>query len=229
LLVCQVEEVAKRFEDLKDDQLTPNAFRGSYYVYQGELDVTEQIELGGKGQYIQGDARMNYDVIDEPRTTFEDVDGFEVVDDNGKLYAIVQEDSGNMYGERAFIVPLEHEDDGSELTYYFLAMSGGPENTRMKAGVSIPKGTFSAPDSHEFSGVFDASGFFAKDDSGDFVLSASDSGLEKRQADASVPINEKNILFVLQAHSQNGGILSAFQLDRGGQIYLLRPKLPEDA
>lgn len=132
-----------------------------------------------------------------------------------------------MYGERVFLAPLEHDDDDNELTYYFLAMSGGQENTRMAAGVSIPRGTFSEATSHEFSGVVDVSGFLAKDDDGNFIMSSSDDGFAKRQADAAVAINDKNIVLVLQAHSQNGGILSAFQLDRGGQLYLLQPNIPE--
>ncbi|KAG7369578.1 hypothetical protein IV203_027324 [Nitzschia inconspicua] len=223
-----VEDVVGRFESLRDGQMAPNAFRGSYYVYQGELDITEQIELGGKGQYVNGDATMNYD-NPEDRITFEDIDGLEVLADGDELYVLIQEDSGNQYGERAFLAHLEHEDDGEELTYYFLAMSGGTMNTRMQAGVSVPKGTFTRATAHEFSGVVDLSAFFATDDSGDFVLSASDDGFAKRQADASVAINDKDILLVLQAHTQSSGILSAFQLDRGGQIYQLKPKLPEDA
>lgn len=42
------------------------------------------------------------------------------------LFVIIQEDSGNDLGERMFISSvLEHEDDGEELTYYFMGMSGG--------------------------------------------------------------------------------------------------------
>lgn len=97
----------------------------------------------------------------------------------------------------------------------------------MVAGVSIPRGTFSQATAHEFSGVVDVSGFLAKDDDGNFVMSSSDTGFERRQADATVAINDKNIVLVLQAPSQNGGIFSAFQLDRGGQLYLLQPNIPE--
>jgi hypothetical protein len=206
--------------------MTPNAFRGTYYVYQGVMDVTEQIQLGGKGQYVNGDATMNFDNPEEPRVTFEDVDGLEAVEYDGQLYIILQEDSGNQYGERVFLAPIEHEDDGEELTYYLLAISGGALNTRNVAGVSIPAGTFARASAHEFSGVVDMSGFFVKDDSGAYVLSANGTGYDKRRADAMVPINEKNIVLHLQAHSYMNGVLSAFQLDRGGQIYLFRPNLP---
>jgi len=75
------------------------------------------------------------------------------------LYAIIQEDSGNVLGERMFITKLEHEADGKELEYHFIAQSGGSHNTRMKMGVGIPARTNMAPGGHEFSGVIDMSAF----------------------------------------------------------------------
>jgi hypothetical protein len=212
---------------MEEGQMAPNAFRGTYYVYQGATDITEQIELGGKGQYVKGDATMNYDDAEDPKTSLVDLDGIEAFVYEDKLYALLQEDSGNQYGERVFLVPLEHEDDGEELTYYFLCMSGGTLNTRNAAGVSIPSGTHGKANAHEFSGSFDTSAFFVKDADGEYVLSASGNGYDKRQADAMVPINEKNIIMNLQAHNYDDGILASYQLDRGGQIYLLRPNLPD--
>lgn len=209
----------------------PAMFEGSYFVYQGELDVTSQIELGGKGQYADGkSALMNYDNWDGGKVTFEDIDGFEVFEgQDGKLYCMFQEDSGSDYGERMFITgPLEHDADGVELTYYFVAMSGGSHNTRMMAGVGIPAGTNCHSGGHEFSGLFDISGFLVKDDSGDFVLSASDFGDKKRMADAMVHINDKIILVGLQSHNLDCGIIEAFHLDRGGQWLLYQPNLPVD-
>ena len=182
----------------------PAMFDGDYFVYQGEVDVTEQIMLGGKGQHTEGrNATRNYDKSGikngaEGKVTFEDIDGFEVVEDDGKLYAIIQEDSGNKLGERALISSaLEHEADGDELTYYFVAMSGGDLNSRIAAGVGIPKGVAChdgekyVTGSHEFSGAFDASGLVRKDESGSFIMKASDTGLIKREQDRLTPINDK--------------------------------------
>ena len=94
--------------DIKEilDNLPAGQFPGdisaTYKVYQGELDITSQIELGGKGQYADGkNATRNYDTVDSAKVTFEDIDGFEVVEGpDEKLYAVIQEDSGNDYGER---------------------------------------------------------------------------------------------------------------------------------
>jgi hypothetical protein len=200
---------------------------GNYRVYQGEFDVRDQIVLGGKGQYANetADATSNWDDYQFAKVTSEDIDGLEVLEGpDGKLYAILQEDSGNQYGERMLLAPLEHERDGKKLSYYFLAMSGGVQNTRMLGGVSVPAGTFTSASSHEFSGIFDLSGLLVRDDSGAFVLSAADTGAAKRAADRLLDINDKMIIVNLQAPSQSSGYFEAFQLDRGGQIYMLQPK-----
>jgi hypothetical protein len=207
----------------------PATFDGDWFVYQGENDVTGQIQMGGKGQHADGrDALRNWDdAAGEGKVTFEDIDGLELfVSDDGSLYAMIQEDSGNDYGERMFIVgPLEHEDDGNDLTYYLVALSGGVKNTRMVEGVGIPAGTNCDPGSHEFSGLFDLSGLLRMEN-GTFVMSATDEGNVKRAQDALVNINDKQILVGLQAGNLHCGIIEAFQADRGGQWLMYQPKLP---
>ena len=83
------------------------------------------MELGGAGIYRDGyDAKVNYSTrnsnnITRPINTFEDVDGLEAIVDGDSLRLIIQEDSTSYYGDRMFITsPLEHNDDGKELTYY---------------------------------------------------------------------------------------------------------------
>ena len=229
LLLCntQVNDVPEILSAMGGD--LPDVFPGEYFVYQGELDITSQIELGGKGQYINGtDATMNYDKSPAGKVTFEDIDGFEVLEGtDGQLYAVIQEDSGNKHGERMFVTRLEHARDQGELTYYFVAMSGGALNTRFGNGVGIPKGSWSKPAGHEFSGVFDMSAFFLKQEDGSYFVKASDTGEAKRKADRLVDINNKHVMVNVQAHTQVGGLFAAFQLDRGGQIYLWTPDIPE--
>lgn len=210
----------------------PMSFEGTYYVYQGEHDITKQIQLGGKGQYAYDrDALLNWDdATGDGKPTFEDPDGFEVFADGDKLYAMIQEDSGSDYGERMFITSaLEHEIDGKDITYYFVAMSGGDLNTRMASGVGIPAGTNCGARAHEFSGLFDMSGLLRKAEDGKFALSASDSGLHKRKNDKMTKINDKTILLGLQAHNMACGVIKYFGADRGGQWLLYQPAIPADA
>ena len=236
----------------------PESIDATYYVYEGERSIFDQIDLGGKGHYKNGqDARWNCDSssLNETtnmcsKTTFEDIDGFEVVEGkDGKLYGIIQEDSGNRFGDRMFITsPLEHLDDGNMLTYYFVAFSGGNLNSR--SAVGIPAGTAGDPSAHEFSGVFDLSGLLAmnrievdpsdinahhgerkiRELSGkyymeEFMVRADDTGVAKRAADRSVDINDKSIIIVLQAHDLKAGMIADLQLDRGGQWYIYQPDI----
>lgn len=225
LYVYNVQEILNKGE-------LPEMFPGSYFVYQGEVDVTGQIELGGKGRYADGrDAILNWDnAAGEGKKTFEDIDGFEVFADGEKLHAMMQEDSGNNYGERMFITSaLEHETDGKGLTYYFVAMSGGANNTRMKAGVGIPAGTNCGPAAHEFSGLFDMSGLLRKRRDGKtFSLRKGDTGKEKRMWDRVTSINRKKILVGLQAHNMACGVIKYFGADRGGQWLFYQPDIPTE-
>ena len=209
----------------------PEKIPSTYTNLQGEVDITAQIELGGKGMKANGEPQLTnsdkYSVADDgtisdsAKVTFEDIDGFEWLasSDNANGYVVIQEDSGNDFGERTFISKVEI---GTPLTYYFIAMSGGDDNTRMKNYVAVPAGSAGSPNGHEFSGVIDLSGMLAKDSSGNYMASAGD-GQSKRAAEAMVPIDEKIIAMGLQAHSINKGVISALRGDRGGQIYAYLP------
>ena len=148
----------------------PSELDASYFVYQGENDITAQIDLGGAGLYnivpeCPGavDANVNCDRDYSVKSTFEDIDGLEIIAASDGLFAVIQEDSGNDLGERMFMSSaLEHEKDGKEISYHFMAMAGGKYNTRMAAGVGIPATSNGGGGSHEFSGVIDLSGMLAK-------------------------------------------------------------------
>ncbi|CAJ1928809.1 unnamed protein product [Cylindrotheca closterium] len=222
----------------------PSEFDSIYYVYQGENPVNDQIARGGEGKYNVVDvcfdlnnAQRNCDADYSVQSTFEDVDGLEIIAAKEGLYAVIQEDSGNDLGERMFISSLlEHNLDGHELGYHFMAMSGGKYNTRMAEGVGIPAGSNTEGNAHEFSGVIDLSGILKKATSESrrelntqgvdkgFEISAGD-GYGKRQCELEVPINEKLIALGLQAHNMNGGIVGALKADRGGQVLIYQPNI----
>lgn len=134
---------------------------------------------------------------------------------------MIHEDGGNDFGERKFLAKL-----GAPMKYYFVAMSGGSENSRQKANVSAVEAVFRNPASHEFSGATDISGLLAKNGDGSFKLSPGDVTGMKRTIDAQVAINDKNIIVTLQAHSNWGGWTESFNPDAVGQILLYKPLLP---
>lgn len=229
--IFDVTGVKDLLDSVSDGQF-PDKVPAMYTMLEGERDITAQIHLGGKGKKANGEDQTtmsdSYSVAedgtisDSAKKTFEDIDGFEWIaaSDNADGYVIIQEDGGNDFGERTFISKVET--DGSLQQYYFIAMSGGDDNTRNKARVGIPVGTnvgyWDASSDHEFSGVTDFTGF----------INGAEAGVpgSKRAKEAAVHVNEKLIAFGLQAHSLTGGVIEAFHGDRGGQVYAYQPNLP---
>ena len=210
----------------------PTHFDGTYEMIEGETTgLNTRINLCSGGQCTQGklaaagkDATEMYDNDGSWKTTFEDVDGLEwiVAEKAGSKtvglhgssyeyedYFVIQEDSGNHYGDRLLIAEMPAANTAA--TYNFVAMAGGKSNTRMKSGVSIPAGTFNKATGSEFSGVADASGALRQTTMG---------GAARRIKEIQVGINNKSILIGLQQHSISKGVVETFGADRGGQIYM---------
>ena len=208
----------------------PTRIAATYTVLQPETSVVNQIQLGGKGKYANGnDARYNFrisgGVVSAPIPSFRAVDGLEWIAAAGSTngYVIIQEDSTSPLGERTFISKVRT--DGVPMTYYFIAFAGGHFNTRMLARVGVPALTAASPTGHEFSGIIDLSGMLARDASGNWIATAG-VGATKRMAERLVPINNKTIVLGMQAHQQTAGIIRAMGGDRGGQLYTYKPQLP---
>jgi hypothetical protein len=193
----------------------PLSFSATYEIIEGESDVSDRIVLHGKG--VRADGGLQTHMNDgKNKETFEDIDGLEwIAAAGGKDYIIIQEDGGNQFGERTFLAEIPPS--GVKPTYAFIAQAGGAQNTRTgaKNKVSVPAGTWSRATASEFSGVADLSG----------ILQASTGlgGKARRDADAAVAIEDKYIAFGLQQHSQGGGIIDDFRVDRGGQILIWKP------
>lgn len=213
------------------DACFPDTIPSTYTNLQGEVDVTSQIMLGGKGQYKDGfDALRNYDSsgyadgAGTGKVTFEDIDGFEWLasSDSEHGYVVIQEDSSSKLGERTFISKVEV---GTPMTYYFIAMAAGSDNTRQLALTGIPARSTAGPGTAEFSGVIDLSGLLAKSGNS-YMVKASDKGYKTREAEKTVAINDKLIAFGLQIHSTPKGLIRQFNVDRMGQLLAYKPNLP---
>jgi hypothetical protein len=192
----------------------PQSISGATYeMIEGESKVDDRIELNGKGKRADGKySTLMNDGTD--KTTFEDIDGLEWIKASDGEYFIIQEDGGNRYGERMFISKRPAANVLSQ--YHFIAQAGGSKSSRSLANVGVPVKTMGNPTAYEFSGVADLSGILKQTTMGGFA---------RRAAEATVAINEKLIALGLQAHGINRGIIQAFGLDRGGQVFVYQPKI----
>jgi len=202
----------------------PQSISGvTYEMIEGESKVDDRIVLGGKGKRADGkfstlmtDTNSTDKVSDVDKTTFEDIDGLEWIMASDGDYFIIQEDGGNRYGERMFISKRPAANVLSQ--YYFIAQAGGDKNSRGIAKVGVPAKTAGTARAYEFSGVVDLSGILTQTTMG---------GSARRAAEAAVAINNKLIALGLQAHGITEGIIQAFGLDRGGQIFVYKPNVED--
>ena len=106
----------------------------------------------------------------------EDPDGLAWIKGSDGDVLIVDEDSGNAYGERKFVLPLGPDMQlRDESSGYFLAMAGGELSPRNAAKASALGGTFYLHDPEEnkytdaeFSSSWDVTGLFARKSDGSF-------------------------------------------------------------
>ena len=141
---------------------------------------------------------------------------------------IVDEDSGNDYGERKLALVINEdtlavEPDG---TGYFLAQAGGNKNPRALAGVSTYGETYSSPSGSEFSGSWNVTALVATKADGSFYSEAELAGSGVQNVEQSRQLSDHRFIGVVQHAGESGGAVAAGKADYGGQIFMFSIDLP---
>jgi hypothetical protein len=155
-------------------------------------------------------------------------DGLTWVKSSDADVLIVDEDSGNDYGERKYALvinpdTLAVEPDGIG---YFLAQAGGTKNPRAAAGVSTYGGTYEAPRGSEFSGSFDVTALVARKADGSFYSQEELAGNGHQVIEQSRPLADHVFIGVVQQGGESAGAVEATKADYGGQIVMFNMQLP---
>jgi hypothetical protein len=157
-----------------------------------------------------------------------DPDGLAWVKSSNADILIVDEDSGNDYGERKYALVLNKdtlaiEPDG---TGYFIAQAGGTKNPRAIAGVSAYGGTYESRSNSEFSGSWNVTALVTKKADGSFYSQQELAGNGVQMVEQSRPLSEHVFIGVVQQRSESGGAVKATKADYGGQIFMFSLDLP---
>ena len=141
---------------------------------------------------------------------------------------IVDEDSGNDYGERKFALVLNEDTLAIEpdRTGYFLAQAGGNKNPRALAGVSTYGGTFETKSGSEFSGSWNVTALVATKADGSFYTQEELEGNGVQIVEQSRPLSEHVFIGAVQHGGESGGALKAVKADYGGQLFMFSIDLP---
>ena len=144
---------------------------------------------------------------------------------------IVDEDSGNDFGERKFALVIDP--DTMALTIegkgYFLALAGGESNPRAAAGASALGGAVSKAKSSEFSGTWNVTALVARKPDGSFYTAEELAGTGEQRVNGTRTINEQVLIGVVQHRTESGGQVQAVKADQGGQLFIFQLDLPKQA
>jgi hypothetical protein len=157
-----------------------------------------------------------------------DPDGLLWVKSSDADILIVDEDSGNDYGERKYALVINEdtlaiEPDGEG---YFIAQAGGSKNPRALAGVSTYGDTYEAPRGSEFSGSWNVTALVATKADGSFYTQEELAGNGVQIVEQSRPLSDHVFIGVVQQPGESAGAVEATKSDYGGQLFMFSLDLP---
>lgn len=144
---------------------------------------------------------------------------------------IVDEDSGNDFGERKFAIVLDPRNmkPTEPGKGYFLAQAGGSANPRAAAAASVYGGTFSSATSSEFSGTWDITALVTRKADGSFYSMSEVAGRGLQDIHNRIPLRDHVFIGVVQHRGESGGPVAAVKADAGGQIFMFNLRIPNNA
>jgi hypothetical protein len=133
-------------------------------------------------------------------------------------YLIVDEDSGNDFGERKYVLTLD--DELNVTAGHLLALAGGKHSSRYETGASALGGAFTKPGTAEFSGSWPVTALIAQKDDGSFYTMDELAGSGRQDIRATIPTAGQTFVGVVQARPESSGAVQTNGGDAGGQIFI---------
>ena len=190
------------------------------------VDGELTLETGGKGDGHIGpnnpDGTLTHAThlgVEEAR--MDQPDGLQWIKTSEGDYLVVDEDSGNNYGERKYVLPIDAETMQlrEEGTGYFLASAGGELNPRAIAEVSAIPDTFTRATSSEFSGSWNVTHLVETKEDGSFYSQEELAGTGAQEIIEQFSLDEQTLIGVVQHRGESDGVIEQRQADQGGQIF----------
>ena len=159
--------------------------------------------------------------LEDEEARMDQPDGLQWIKTSEGDYLIVDEDSGNDYGERKFVLPIDAETMQlrEEGTGYFLAAAGGELNPRAIAELSAIPNTFTRATSSEFSGSWNVTHLVQTKEDGSFYTQEEIAGTGAQEIIEQFALDEQTLIGVVQHRGESSGVIAERQGDQGGQIF----------
>ena len=133
-------------------------------------------------------------------------------------YLIVDEDSGNDFGERKYVLTIDA--DMNVTDGHLLAIAGGKHSPRYQAGVSALGGAFTKPGTTEFSGSWPVTALIERKADGSFYAMAELKGTARQEIRSKIQTSKQTYIGVVQARPESSGAVARNGGDAGGQIFM---------
>ena len=185
------------------------------------VDGALTLKTGGEGAVKGGSAAIH---VEKNKAAMVAPDGLYWTKHADGSFLIVDEDSGNDFGERKYVLPINESDMTLKFanTGYLLGIAGGKHSSRYQAGASALGGAFSKATTSEFSGSWNVTALTAKKGPyGIFGFYSADELAGTGEQKIIQGINTEDQLFigVVQARGESGGAVAENGADAGGQVF----------
>ena len=178
------------------------------------IDGALTLELGGEGTTKDGDASIH---MEKGKAQMIAPDGLYWVKTADKEVIIVDEDSGNDFGERKYTLTINSNMNVEE--GHLLAIAGGKYSARYENGVSAIPGAFTKPGTNEFSGSWPVTALIARKDNGLFYTMDELAGSGRQDIRGTMNLADQTFIGVVQARPESSGVVAENGGDAGGQIF----------
>ena len=235
LMGFKIKKIGKQLQRTLDDgEMLPDFLKYKAVRTVAAVDGALTIETGGEGLAHVGsknpDGTLDASThVEKGVSKMVAPDGLHwVKGPGGNDVLIVDEDSGNDYGERKYALPIDKKTLTlrDEATGYHLAVAGGKLNPRQLAGAAALPGTSWEIDGvtnygqgAEFSGSWDVTAITARKEDGSFYTKEELSGTGLDAIQNAIPIEDHLYQGVVQYRGESAGQVEEVGGDAGGQLF----------
>ena len=198
-----------------DGETLPAALPATVTRSVAAVDGALTVKVGNEGKTVDGDASTH---MEKGVAHMVAPDGLYWAKTSDGDYLIVDEDSGNDYGERKYVLTIDADMNVTDA--HLLGLAGGKFSSRYKAGVSALGGAFTKPGTSEFSGSWPVTALITRKADGLFYSMDELAGSGRQDIRGTIPTADQTYVGVVQARSESSGAVEATGGDAGGQIFM---------
>ena len=204
-----------------DGETLPAALPATVTRTVAAVDGALTLKIGNEGKTVDGDASTH---MEKAVAQMVAPDGLYWSKTSDGEYLIVDEDSGNDYGERKYVLTIDGEMNVTDA--HLLGLAGGKFSSRYQAGVSALGGAFTKPGTSEFSGSWPVTALIERKADGSFYSMDELAGTGRQDVRGTISTADQTFIGVVQARSESSGAVEANGGDAGGQIFMftMNPK-----